>query len=246
MSVAEAAPIATVGDRHLTFPVEVRRATTWAAHFLVPASAAREVTAAARLDPAEPLPRRGLLTLAFVRYEDTDLGPYHELAMTLMVRTPGLPRPGAAGLALEAALGAVGTYVHRLPVDREFSMLAGRELWGFPKTLASIRIETRGGAARCTLSEGGHHELTLTVHERRRVRMPMPSPPNYTWSGGVLRETDWDTEGTAVRGGPGGAAVELGTGPMADDLRRLGLPRRALMSTVADVRARFGPARVVA
>ena len=40
----------------------------------------------------------------------------------------------------------------------------------------------------------------------------------------------------------GGAELSLGSGPIADQLRSLGLPRRALMTTWMErMRARFDP-----
>ena len=42
----------------------------------------------------------------------------------------------------------------------------------------------------------------------------------------------------------GGAEVELGTGVIADQLRSLGLPKRALMTTwMEKMHASFGPSR---
>ena len=45
---------------------------------------------------------------------------------------------------------------------------------------------------------------------------------------------------------PGGARVELGTGEIADELRSLGLPKRALMSgCIGDVQMTFQAAQIM-
>jgi hypothetical protein len=243
--VIDQAEPAVVDGRTLSFPVEVRRARMWGASFLVPARPAAALIAESGLEPAQPVPGRALMTLVTVRYLDTDLDAYHEVGVTFAVRPPGTPRPGPVGRTLETMVGAIGSYIHRLPVNREFTMHAGRQLWGFPKTLADIDIATAGGATRITLSEGGHHELTLTILDRRRAPIPLATPASYTLMDGVLRETESDSSGSRVAAAPAGGILELGTGPVADELRELGLPRRPVMTMTGDFRARFGPARIV-
>ncbi len=68
----------------------------------------------------------------------------------------------------------------------------------------------------------------------------------YSWDDGVLRRTPWITRNQRARARPGGATVALGDHPMADDLRLLGLPSRALMTTnVGLMSATFGEPEVV-
>ncbi len=94
------------------------------------------------------------------------------------------------------------------------------------------------------LRADGQHVLTLTV-AGGGAPMPLPAPPTYTCLDGTLRVTRWRT-GAWARGRPRGAELELGDHEMAEELRSLGLPRRAMFSTaVPRLRARFGPARVV-
>jgi hypothetical protein len=218
----------TVAGRELTFPIEVRRASSWAAQFAVNARAAERLVDGTGLRIAKVAPNSGLCVLTFVRYEDTDLDAYHELGVILLVRGPR----------------GRGVYIHRLPVNQEFTMHAGRELWGFPKFLADIDIHEQPGATTCHLRHEDRDVLELTI---RNGPLPMPQPaiPTYTFLDGMLRATTWETSGGA-RGRPGGAAIRLGTGPLADELRSLGLPKRALAtSAVAAFRARFGPAETL-
>jgi hypothetical protein len=62
----------------------------------------------------------------------------------------------------------------------------------------------------------------------------------YSCADGVLRRTAWSMEPDGVRGRPGGAALALGEHPVAKELRGLGLPRRAVLSSTIDhVRMQF-------
>jgi acetoacetate decarboxylase len=63
--------------------------------------------------------------LSFYWYPFTTFGPYHECILRLYARHDGRPL----------------TYVQQIFVDTEPPMLAGREVWGFPKKLASIAFE---------------------------------------------------------------------------------------------------------
>ena len=155
---------------------------------------------------------RAVCSLAFIDYRDNDLGQYHEVAVAFLVR----PHDGSKG---------VGAYIHQLPVDGEFTCEAGRTIWGFPKFIAEAPISERDGGRSVQLHEGGRSILALSIGRR-----PLPMPGReatanaYSFLDGVLRCTPWTVRPTGVRGGPGGAALELGDHPIADELRSLGLP----------------------
>ena len=63
--------------------------------------------------------------LSFYWYPFTTFGPYHEAILRLYARHEGKPL----------------TYVQQIFVDTEPPMLAGREVWGYPKKLAKIGFE---------------------------------------------------------------------------------------------------------
>ncbi len=84
------------------------------------------------------------------------------------------------------------------------------------------------------------------------LRHGLPAPMRstaldaFSFRDGVLRRTVWELRGSGSRMRPGGARVELGGGEIADELRSLGLPRRALMSgCIGDVQMTFQAAAVV-
>ncbi len=244
----------TVLGREITLPVEVRRAAQWGVQYLVPAAAAQRIVDPTGLEVTGPFPERALVALAACRYDDTDLDGYHEVAVSFVVRPHDAPpRPSTAQRLREFGSGAVGAYIHRLPVDQEFTCVAGRDVWGYPKWMTTITVDerapdgARGTGTTVRLAEDGHHVLTLTVSGGIPLRLPSHAPPSYSFRDGLLRRTEWTVDFGGVRGRPGGATLVLGDHPMADELRSLGLPRRALFSTSATtMRASFGAAEVVA
>jgi acetoacetate decarboxylase len=213
----------TVLGRELTFPIEVRTARSWAAQFLVDGGAAQRIVEPTGLEVVR-LGSRALFTIAVADYEDTDLGAYQEVGLIFLVTGPK----------------GRGIYVHHLPVNQEFTLAAGREIWGYSKFLTEISVETRGTTMRCSLGD----TLELSV-KRGLVPTPLPTPPTYTALDGVLRLTRFRSRGVAMAR-PGGARLTLGSGPMAEELRSLGLPKGALAtSSMAHFRASFGPAVLV-
>ncbi len=245
----------SVMGRTVTLPVEVRRAGQWSVQYLVPAAAAQRIVDPTGLEVTGPVPGRALVALAVCRYDDTDLDPYHEVAVSFVVRPHDAPPGASAGQRVrEFFSGAVGAYIHRLPVDQEFTCAAGRDIWGFPKWVTTIDIDEpatgparSGSGTTIRLVDDGVHVLSLTVAAGGRLRLPSNAPPSYSFPDGVLRRTTWTTSAEGVSGRPGGATLVLGDHPMADELRSLGLPRRALFSSSAAVmRASFDGARVVA
>jgi Acetoacetate decarboxylase (ADC) len=247
------APTWTVLGRRIGVPVEVRVARQWSVQYLVPATAAQRLIAASGLEVTGPVPGRALMALAVCRYDDTDLDPYHEVAMSFVVRRHDAPpRRPAFRRVEEFFRGDLGAYIHRLPVDQAFSCAAGRDIWGFPKWVTAIDIDEpatgdRHSGVTVRLLDADRHVLSLTVFGGGPLALPAAAPPTYSFDGRVLRRTPWTTATSGVSGRPGGARLVLGEHPMADELRSLGLPKRALFSSSArQMSASFGPPEVVA
>lgn len=224
---------AVLGEQ-VSMPVEIRTADTSSALFLVDAAPARDVLAGTGLEPLTVL-GRAICNLAFVRYVDGDLGPYHEFAFSIMARQPGRKN-------------STGAYIHWLPVNQSFTCEAGQSIWGFPKLMADIDIAPTRRGHRCEVAVDGRKVLALTVSDG----VPAPSGAGaasidaYTYRDGLLRRTPWEMNPANVRMRPGGARIELGDHPIADQLRSLGLPKTALFSSrIGHLHMTFGDATTV-
>ena len=223
----------TVLGREVTIPVEIRSARSWFASYAVPTATAARIIAPAGLEPVRLPGGRSILSLAFVRYIDGDLDPYNEVAVAFLVADPTGGK-------------SKGAYIHRLPVNQEFTCAAGRDIWGFPKFVTPIQITEELRADRCVLTVDDQMALTMTL--RRGVPAPMRSTAldAFSFADGVLRRTRWELRGHGSRLRPGGARVELGSGEIAEELRSLGLAKRALMSgCIGDVAMTFQAAEVL-
>jgi hypothetical protein len=236
----------TISGRTVTMPVEVRAAKNWIAAYSVDAESVRRLISPTGLEVAEARPGKSLVTIGFVEYTDTDLGAYHEFMVGIAVRRHDAAPATARERAREVRQNRAGVYIHHLPVDDQFSMDAGRGIWGYPKTLMDFERRDRGRSTAWTLRSAGEKVVAMRWSPRW---FPMPRsavPPTYTLLDGVLRMTPWESRPHGTRARPGGVALELGEGQIADDLRSIGLPKRALLAiTVAQMRARFGSSQVI-
>jgi hypothetical protein len=217
--------------RPVTMPVVVRDAASGAATYLVAADAARRLLPGPELEVVELLPGRALFSIACIDYRDNDLGDYNEVSLALFVRERRAPaRLPYLGAALDLARGRVATWIWKLPVDQSFTCDAGRGIWGFPKSVEQIVFDDAGARRRCRLVMDGRHVLTLAL--RRGGTRTLPDAPMVTYSyiEGRLHRTRFVSGAGGVGIHLGGADLTLGDHPLADDLRALGLPKRALMS----------------
>jgi hypothetical protein len=222
----------TIQGRTVTLPVRVRDASSGTATFLVSSAAARRLLPDGPIDVVEILPGRTLLSIGAIDYRDNDLGDYDEIALAFFVRErtarPGVPYLGAL---LDLARQRIATYIHRLPVNQSFTREAGCRIWGFPKTLDEIEIERPPGRFLCTWVKDGRHVFTFSVPRGGTRSLPEVVLTTYSFIEGVAHRTRFTSaaEGVGVR--PGGAQLRLGDHAIADELRALGLPKRALMTT---------------
>jgi hypothetical protein len=242
-TAAEASPASfSVDGDEVTIPVEVRSAKMVAAQFLVDADAAQRVIDYSGLRVARQMGGKAMLALSAIAYADNDLGPYHEFAVAFVVE----PHDGAPGA--KQSWNRPTTLIHRLPVNQEFTCKVGKGLWGFPKWVCHIDYLDRWRSTECIVTDDG--ELAIALEVGRGV-VPLPAVETemtaYAWDDGILRRTPWITRNQLVRARPRGAQVRLGTDhPMADELRSVGLPAKALMTTtVGLMSATFGAPEVI-
>ncbi len=240
-------PSYSIQGREVTLPVVVRDASSGAATWVVRSAPARALVPP-EFEVAEIAPGRTVMSLAIIDYRDNDLGDYDEVSITLFVRPRGASRGiPYLGTILDFFRSRLGTYIYRLPVNQSFTCEAGRTIWGFPKTVEEIDMEHRDDASRCRLVMDGQLVLDITVPRGGEQAMPEREMVTYTLINGVAHRTR-STMGGSGFGVFGGKKVrlELGSHPIAEDLRRLGLPKKPVMCAWNEhMRARFDAAEKI-
>jgi hypothetical protein len=244
--LSEPLPTYQIQGREVGFPVVVREASSGAATYLVPSKAARALLPGPEFELVELLPGRGLCVVAIIDYKDNDLGDYNEVSIALFVRPRG-ERPSTpipyVGNWIDLVKGNLGVHILHLPVNQAFTCEAGRTIWGYPKTVQEIEFDYAPDRATCKLVVDGKHALTLSVPRGGDKTLEESEMKTWSYIDGAPHVTraKQNVEGMGVQ--RGGAELTLGTGPIADQLRSLGLPKKPLMcSWMEKFHATFGPA----
>jgi hypothetical protein len=217
----------------VSMPVQIRLANAFTAVYSVSAEAAQRAIDYSGLEILRVRPGRGLCCLVFVNYIDGDLGPYNEFGIAYMVRKHDKSGGSVLSDLKSLATGNYGVFIHQLPVDGEFTMAAGRGIWGFPKVLADFETDHSGPVRRGLVRVDGREVVELSVQQG----IPVPaggggmSVDAYSHLDGVTRSIEWKMAPSGVRSRIGGATLRLGSHPWADELAHLDMSRRALFTS---------------
>jgi hypothetical protein len=224
-------PSYVVQGQPVSLPAAVRDATSMSAMFVVSAPAVRRLIRNSRLHVPELFPGRTLCMITGIEYRDSDLGACNEVAITFFVKCGGSRPTPLFGLLSGFRTREIGTYVHRLPVTTSFSRDAGRDIWGFPRTVDDVEFREEEDRRICRLVANGAHVLTLSVARGGRRRVTDMAVDAYVQHDGKVWKTPFRMSGEDVGTRLGGASITLGAHAVADELRTLGLPKPPFVST---------------
>jgi len=222
-----------IEGRTLGFPTLFQDGSSAVGLFAVSSSVARELIGESGFEVAELWPGRAAFSLACCHYRESDCGIYNEIAMSFFVK-PKHGRPSRIpyiGTWLDIVRNDSATHVWKLPVTTRLSNDAGVLMWGFPKTIEGIDFEEFGGRATFTLRMSGREVLSYSVAASGTREQPPSAAAVYTNYGGAPHVTYLGNRYSNVGMSLGGGQLSLGDHPVADDLRRLGLPRKPIMAT---------------
>ena len=227
MTATETVTWGTVEGRTITFPMEVPSLNAATLLFSVSASVAAELLPGDAFEVVEVAPGTAQLVIAVVDYQDNPWGDYDELNLGFLARPAG------------ADASVIGSFVWRMPVNQAFTCAAGNQVMGFPKTvedlaftyaLDTVTFTYAAGTSDLSGTAAGHRsaagpELTIRLPRAAPVGAPQRvAAESYSYLDGLPHRTVLSMDmGTGLID-PADVQVSLGDGPVADELRRLGLP----------------------
>jgi hypothetical protein len=221
------------GDK-IDLPVEYYDWTWIYAAFPVPVKNVKKILPTAKLQPILFFPGITLVQIgAFEYHQINGLAPYNEVGVTIPVQyEPKSNYPGKPiihfPLFFPEKYSRFGVYIHRLPVTTQESYTLGKDIWGFPKTVDEITFQETETYRQCTVLSDGKEALSIEV-KKMSTRLRQIDFYCYTVNEGKLLRTQIQTQGQygIVSKMPGGAKFVLGTGPLAEELRTLGIGNTA-------------------
>jgi hypothetical protein len=203
-----------IQGRTITFPMVVPDANIATLLFTVPSAAAAALVPGDAFTVVETAPGSTQLIIAACDYIENPWGDYREFNLGFLAKPVG------------TADEHIGSFVYRMPVDQEFTCEAGNRVMGFPKTVERITADYGDDEVAFDLAFGGRPTLRLTI-----PRVPPAGPPStiaavsYSYLDGRPYATTLEMGlGSGIVADPATVGIEIGEGPVADELRSLGLP----------------------
>ena len=206
----------SIQGRTITFPMEVDSFNSATLGFSVPAGPAAALLPGSAFEIVEIAPDAAQLIVSLVDYRENPWGDYNEVNLGFLARPAG------------AGDDVIGSFVYRMPVDQEFTCIAGNEVMGFPKTVMGIDAaytDGPAGAVTFTLRDGDETAFSITVPrsapagEATRIETS-----SYSYLDGGPQATPLAIDMASGFVDAADVHLTLGSGPIADELRSLGLP----------------------
>jgi hypothetical protein len=223
---------AALGDEPVKLPIFYYDGTATGAVFPARLGALRRLMPDPRFSPARLAPGLGAVAITCFEYRDTDIGPYNELAISVVLNEPSF-LPNLPGRALIASLRRrqLHAWVHHLPVTTEIARAGGVELYNYPKFVGGIDFEETGTHRVCRLREGQEHILTLSGERIATPRSEQVQLFSHLWMDRQPQGSEFKINaiemGVSLR--PGVASLQLGERhPIARELADLIAWRRPI------------------
>jgi len=222
----------TIAGQPAKVPIFYYDGTATSAVFPARLGALRRLMPDPRFCPARLAPGLGAVAITCFEYRDTDIGPYNELAISIVLNEPWF-LPNLPGRALIASLRRrqLHAWVQHLPVTTEIARAGGVDFYNYPKFIAGIDYEEGAQHRTCRLSEGAEHILTLSGE-----RIPTPRTEQFQLFSHLYMdrqpqssEFKINTSAMGVSLSPRSATLELGERhPIARELAGLIVGRRPI------------------
>jgi hypothetical protein len=116
----------------------------------------------ASLRPVKIFPGRGLVSIGCMQYKDSDIGPYNEVALSIVLQ-PFVPWKQD-----------YHAYIADLPVTTEVALYGGVDFFNYPKYLADISFKEEGGRRICALRDKKDGESILEFSGANPHPNPLP------------------------------------------------------------------------
>jgi len=223
---------ATLAGEEAKLPIFYYDGTAQTAVFPARLGRLRRLLPDPRFVPACLAPGLGAVSVTCFEYRDTDIGPYNELAIAIVLNEP----PFAVNLPGRALLAGLRdkqlhAWVHHLPVTTEIARAGGVELYNYPKFVGSIEFEQDGSRRSCRLGEGDEHILTLDGPLIETPRSGEVQLFSHLWMDRQPQSSEFKINALASGRSPrpGAARLELGgRHPIARELASVLVSQRSI------------------
>ncbi len=178
-----------------------------------------------RLKPYRISPWHGALSISVYQYQESDLGPYNEVAISVPV-TIDVDTPLFTG-SLRKLPKSPMAYNHHLPVTTEIAREVGAEFAGYPKFLADISFTDEGDWLTCELNADGQNILMFSGRKLQLKSFPRFRMSPITYRRGYILRSEFVISERKMGSSTdqGDVRLEFGDHKIARELKDLKLGR---------------------
>lgn len=115
-----------------------------------------------RFVPAQMLPGVGGLALTAFEYYDTDVQPYNEFSIGILLNSPYYAPVPCYNAIRQYLARMYSIFIHHLPVTTEIALRGGIDFYNYPKFLADIDFSDTSDLVTCDLARDGERILTMS------------------------------------------------------------------------------------
>jgi len=180
------------------------------------------------MHPVELVPGKCLVVFTAFEYRKSDIGPYNEFSIAIMINWGGKVIPGLTMLK-QMMSGNLSGYMWHLPVTTEIARHGGVVAYGLPKFIAGIDFKNNGQFIECELSEGKNKILNFKGKILKTSKGKIRRFKTYSLINGIPLVTNIHTNQVkfAKSSGKDSASIEIGVNhKICHELRDIDLDKR--------------------
>lgn len=230
------------GSASFELPILYFRDDFFALYFSAEAQKVKSMIPSDNLHPVLLPNRRAVVAVGAFNYLETSIGPYGEVIVGIPVVHGKKPYPVAPAM-LESRYPGFGVLVAHLPVTTQTARDAGRGEWGYTKFVADMHFSITPEFQECVMSENGESILRLRVSRKGFFMTDRKPIVTYSVKDGKLVKTTIPQKGSFRQSLiAGGSFLKLGSHPVSESIRQMGLSEQPMLSKYYIERAAILPA----
>lgn len=154
--------------------------------------------------------------------------------MVAAIPSPRFPWLGAAHGAVAVARRRVPFHLFQHPVGDHAARALGARVFGLPSAVHALDVRYEPRRVHCEIVMHGRHVLTMSMPRGGAAPLEARALEALSLVDGSPHRVRGSCSGAGVTEGGRHVEILLGDHPLADRLRRLGLPKRPVTSLYVD------------
>jgi len=197
----------------------------------------------AGVEPIKIFPGRGLIAFTSFNYRISDIDPYNEFSIMVVVNKPGVKGFGPLTIMKSQLKREAYGFVWNLPVTTPLANLLGKISYSFPKYVTKISFEDKNDMIISSIFRDGKPEVTIKGRKIKTKKDKIINAHVLLHHKGNIAEaiSRVNPLQTGVSYLSKNCEIELGSGQIADKLRTLEIGKMIRYDYMPDIQIMLIP-----